>query len=182
MGEWVYRCTFRDLRTRWRLVISFTPLPLYPQGKSLRYPLYRKLGGPQSQSGRYGEENNLTLPGIEPCVTKPTELSRLLPNYSVSLCIKRPLLSFISYVLSICRRGVNDEPGGTQGGYTCLSCLTRSTTPWRRMKSAGMAPPFLTSALDGGEVFSRRTQLHRNSYFISSGACRTGSIRKVSLH
>jgi hypothetical protein len=26
-----------------------------PPGKSLRYPFYRRLGGPQSQSGRYGE-------------------------------------------------------------------------------------------------------------------------------
>jgi hypothetical protein len=26
-----------------------------------------------------------------------------------------------------------------------------STTPWRRMRSGGIAPPFLTSALDGGE-------------------------------
>jgi hypothetical protein len=28
-----------DLGTRWRWVVSFTPQPLYPQGKSLRYPL-----------------------------------------------------------------------------------------------------------------------------------------------
>jgi hypothetical protein len=31
-------------------VVSFTPLPLYP-----RYPFYRRLGGPQSWSGRYGK-------------------------------------------------------------------------------------------------------------------------------
>jgi hypothetical protein len=31
-------------------VISFTPPPLYP-----RSPFYRRLGGPQSRSGRYGE-------------------------------------------------------------------------------------------------------------------------------
>jgi hypothetical protein len=31
------------------------PLPLYPRGKSPRYPFYRRLGGPQSRSGRYGE-------------------------------------------------------------------------------------------------------------------------------
>jgi hypothetical protein len=38
-------------------VVSFTPWPLYPQGKSPCYPLDRRLGGPQSRSGRGGEEN-----------------------------------------------------------------------------------------------------------------------------
>jgi hypothetical protein len=41
-----------DLGTRWRWVVSFTPRPLYPQGKSHWYPLDRKLGEPQSRSGR----------------------------------------------------------------------------------------------------------------------------------
>jgi hypothetical protein len=48
-------------------VVSFTPRPLYPQGKSLRYPLDRKLGGLQSQSGHGTEEkNSQPPPGIEP--------------------------------------------------------------------------------------------------------------------
>jgi hypothetical protein len=38
--------------------LRFTPRPLYLQGKSLWYPLYRRLGGPQSRSGRGGEEKN----------------------------------------------------------------------------------------------------------------------------
>jgi hypothetical protein len=36
-------------------VVSFTPQPLYPQGKSSRYPLNRRLGEPQSHSGHGGE-------------------------------------------------------------------------------------------------------------------------------
>jgi len=36
-----------DLSTRWRWVVSFTPRPLYPQGKSSRYPLHRRLGRSQ---------------------------------------------------------------------------------------------------------------------------------------
>jgi hypothetical protein len=55
-------------------------------GKMLpsRYPPDRRLGGPQSRSGRYGEEKNL-LPGIKirslgppdrSLVAKPTELSK----------------------------------------------------------------------------------------------------------
>jgi hypothetical protein len=66
-------------------VVNFTPRPLYPQGKSLWYPLDRRLGGPQSRSGRGGEEKiSQTLPGIEPPVVQPvaqrctTELSQLL--------------------------------------------------------------------------------------------------------
>jgi hypothetical protein len=38
-----------------------------PQGKSPWYPLDRRLGGPQSRSGRGGEEkNSQPPPGIEP--------------------------------------------------------------------------------------------------------------------
>jgi hypothetical protein len=56
-----------DLGTRWRWVVSFTSRPLYPQGKSPWYPLDRRLGGPQSRSGRGGEEKNSQTPsGIEP--------------------------------------------------------------------------------------------------------------------
>jgi hypothetical protein len=37
----------------------------FPQGKSPLCPLYRELGGPQSWSGRFGEEKILVLPGLE---------------------------------------------------------------------------------------------------------------------
>jgi hypothetical protein len=47
-------------------VVSFTPRPLYPWGKSSWYPLDRRLGGPKSRSGRIGEEKNYQpLPGLE---------------------------------------------------------------------------------------------------------------------
>jgi hypothetical protein len=38
------------------------PWQLYPQGKSPRYPLDRRLGGPQSCSGCSGEEKNSQAP------------------------------------------------------------------------------------------------------------------------
>jgi hypothetical protein len=47
-----------DLGTRWRWVVSFTPLPRYPQRKSPWYTLDRGLGGPQRHSGHGGEEKN----------------------------------------------------------------------------------------------------------------------------
>jgi hypothetical protein len=50
--------TILDFGTGWRWVVSFTPRPLYSQGNILRYPLDRKLGGPQSRSGWGGEEIN----------------------------------------------------------------------------------------------------------------------------
>jgi hypothetical protein len=56
-----------------------------PQGKSLRYPLDRRLGEPPSQSGRGGEDrNSQLLPGLEPPMIQSvaqfytTELSHLL--------------------------------------------------------------------------------------------------------
>jgi hypothetical protein len=45
-----------DLGARCRWVVSFTPRPLYPQGKSPWYPLDRRLGGAQSRSGQGGEQ------------------------------------------------------------------------------------------------------------------------------
>jgi hypothetical protein len=51
-----------DLCTRWRWVVSFTPRPLYPQGKSPWYPLDKRLGGAQNRSGHGGEEKNSQPP------------------------------------------------------------------------------------------------------------------------
>jgi hypothetical protein len=65
---------FLDLVTSWRWVVSFTPRPVYPWGKSPLYPLERRLGGPQSQFGRRGEENIL-----DPAETRTPTLS--LPSW-----------------------------------------------------------------------------------------------------
>jgi hypothetical protein len=43
------------LGIRWRWVVSFTPRPLQPLGKSPWYPLDRRMGRPQSRSGRSGD-------------------------------------------------------------------------------------------------------------------------------
>jgi hypothetical protein len=51
--------TILHLGIRWKWVASFRPLPLYPRGKSHRYPLRRSLGGPKSRSGRCGKERKL---------------------------------------------------------------------------------------------------------------------------
>jgi hypothetical protein len=67
MGEWRYSSTHFDLGTIWRWVVSFTPRPLYPQGKRPWYPWDRWMCEPQSRSGRGVEEKNSQPPlGFEP--------------------------------------------------------------------------------------------------------------------
>jgi len=54
-----------DLGTRWIWVVSFTSRPLYPQGKSPRYPLDRRLGGPPEPFWTRGGEEKNSLPRRE---------------------------------------------------------------------------------------------------------------------
>jgi hypothetical protein len=71
-------------------VVSFTPRPLYPQGKSPWYPLDRRLGGSQSRSGRGGEEkNSQPPPGVNTSVNwnlSKTEINRVLSDSVISKC------------------------------------------------------------------------------------------------
>jgi hypothetical protein len=53
IGEWRYSCTTLYLSTGLKWAIRFTAWPLFLWGKSSGYPLYGRLGGPQSQSGMY---------------------------------------------------------------------------------------------------------------------------------
>jgi hypothetical protein len=67
-GEEVQLLLIHDVGTR-RGVSGqrHAPAALYPRGKAPRYPLYSRLGGPQSRSGHRGyRKNPLPLPGIEP--------------------------------------------------------------------------------------------------------------------
>jgi hypothetical protein len=80
-GKWSCGSTILDLGTKWRWVVSFTPRPLYSLGKSPRYPLDKRLGGPQNLCECCGEEKNcapagIRTPAVQP-VASPTELSRL---------------------------------------------------------------------------------------------------------
>jgi hypothetical protein len=86
-GSGVIAPRILDLGSRRRWVVSFTPRPLYPQGKNPWYPLDRRLGGLQSRSGRGGEEkNSQPLSGLERPIIQPvaqrytTDLSK---NYKL---------------------------------------------------------------------------------------------------
>jgi hypothetical protein len=81
-----------DLGTSWRKMVSFTPRPIYPRGKSPGYPL----GEPQNRSGPRGEQKILDPTGTRtptPLSSSPqpvpvlTALSRLL-NFSCTGCPK----------------------------------------------------------------------------------------------
>jgi hypothetical protein len=71
-----------DLGISWRLVVTFTPRPLYPRTKSPWYPLDRRLGGPQNRSGRLGEEKNLAPTGTRTPTPRPTSRSQSLYRLS----------------------------------------------------------------------------------------------------
>jgi hypothetical protein len=87
-GVELYSATVLNLDSRWRWVVSFTPLPNCSRGNSPRYPFDRRLGGTASQSGRYEEDKKYLAPaGIEPTipgrparsvVAMPTELSHYI--------------------------------------------------------------------------------------------------------
>jgi len=60
-----YSSSLLNLGTRWRWVVNVTPM------KGPLYPVNRRLGGPHSRSGPFGEETNLlSLPGFEPGIVQ----------------------------------------------------------------------------------------------------------------
>jgi hypothetical protein len=65
MGEWKYSFPILGLGTRWKWVISFTPLPLYPRGNNPQYPLDRRLGGPRNREKSFAPAGNRT-PDVQP--------------------------------------------------------------------------------------------------------------------
>jgi hypothetical protein len=81
MGERKYSSTILDLEIKWKWSVSFTPPPLSPRGKSTRYQLDRRLGEPQSRSGRCGVEKKISCPSWE---TNPTGPARQPSLYQLS--------------------------------------------------------------------------------------------------
>jgi hypothetical protein len=136
---------------------SFTLLPLYFLWNSPRYPLYRRLGGPQSWSGRYVEEKNLLpLAGIQPrllgcpvrsLVPIPTELSWL----------RLPILKGLIRLWLISRI-VRLQPFAIVGIKACHAILNRL--------HIGSIPHFDSSAKTSHETLIRK---HDTDVTINSG-------------
>jgi hypothetical protein len=76
--------------------ISFTPRPLYFRGNLHRYPLDRRLGGPQSRSGPCGEEKNLASTGNP---IRTVQLYRV--SYSDSHCTRNISYKIICHKISV---------------------------------------------------------------------------------
>jgi hypothetical protein len=82
-----------DLGASWRWVISFTHRSLYPQGKSPRYPLDRRLGGPQNRPARSGENS-------WPYRDSNSEASVVQPvsSHYTGYCIPAPINNWYNYI------------------------------------------------------------------------------------
>jgi hypothetical protein len=65
MGEWIYRSTFSVLDTTWRWMVSFTPQPLYPRGKSPDTHWIRGWVGRRAGLDNLEKRKFLTLPRLE---------------------------------------------------------------------------------------------------------------------
>jgi hypothetical protein len=77
---------FFDFGTSWSWVVSFTPLPFYPRGKSPRYPLDRRLAAPQSPSGRCGKDKILDPTGTR----TPSPRSSTLQPFAIPTELSQP--------------------------------------------------------------------------------------------
>jgi hypothetical protein len=85
-----------------------------PPGKSPWYPLDRKLGGPQSRSGRGGEEkNSQPPPGIEPFnPDRPAHSLVAIPTELLQLWMKEKLNDFIIQADYFWRTSVSPKVSG----------------------------------------------------------------------
>jgi hypothetical protein len=122
---------FLDLGASWRLMAKFMSRPLHPWGKSRRYPLDTRLGGPQSRSGCRGEEKIIDPTGSR--TPTPRSLYRL--RYAGSY-------ECFAYEDKTCKSGKFCPSGGTmyrffapkQEPNTALSSrrrLPKSNGPFR---------------------------------------------------
>jgi hypothetical protein len=87
MGEWMYRSMFswpqHYLEVRGQLHV---PAAL-PRGKSPRYPLDRRLGGPQSQSRRRGKEKILDFTGTRTPTPQSSNPIDRQPTFRVNISL-----------------------------------------------------------------------------------------------
>jgi hypothetical protein len=84
-----------DLGTSFRSVVSLTPRPLYLRVESPRYPLDRRLGGPQSRSGHFRKEKIFDPTGTRPPTPRPSS------PYPVAIPTTLSRLHISAYIICI---------------------------------------------------------------------------------
>jgi hypothetical protein len=93
----------------WRRMVSFWPRPYYPWVKRPRYPFNRWLSGPQSRSGRCGEEKNFSpagnrIPVVQPVARRYINWANTGPHnggFYKCMCLKHTPEYFESFECSI---------------------------------------------------------------------------------
>jgi hypothetical protein len=127
-GVWGSGCMdphFLDLGTSWRWVVSFTTRPLYPW-----YPLDRRLGGPQSRSGRCGknswpyQDSNFDPSVIQPIASRYTDYAIPVPNTVSQYIVYMKLLLGPGKIFTTSRVGkLNWDFTVNVAKYTWPQCL-----------------------------------------------------------
>jgi len=90
MGRVDYLHSFLTLAL-WNWVVSFTRQTLHSRENDPQYPLNKRLGGPQSQSGLFEEKKNASLvPGF---LRYFADLDHSLVTVQIALCTLRSSIS-----------------------------------------------------------------------------------------
>jgi hypothetical protein len=109
-------------RSTYFWVVSFTPRPLCPRGKRPRYPLDRRLGGPQNRYGERGEEKILDPTGTQ---LRPLHRpARSQSLYRLSYPGSSKEFSIYEY------NNINPKRNGKKHLVWFLECLLGTATSW----------------------------------------------------
>jgi hypothetical protein len=90
MEKWRYSSNFLDLGTRWRWAVRFTPLPLYPPGKSPAVSIGQEAGwSPESVWTLWRREKSFNAGNrtqtVQPVARRYTDWAILIPSHILAV-------------------------------------------------------------------------------------------------